>query len=75
MIQNSKIAVKRHLYIYVNLDSLHSSKGFQFNNKQILTGVEDNIDYISPRGPKYCPPRSGGQYIRPKGDNISNVLL
>lgn len=35
-----------------------------------MTGVEGSIDYISPRGTKYCPTRSGGQDIRPKGANI-----
>lgn len=40
---------------------------------QILTGVKSNIDYISSRGTKNCPTRSGGQYIRPKGANIINV--
>lgn len=34
---------------------------------QILTGVEGNSNYISPRGTKYWPTRSEGQYFPPKG--------
>lgn len=40
---------------------------------QIITGVEGNIDYGSPRGTKYCPTRIAGQYICTNGSNIINV--
>lgn len=41
---------------------------------QILTGVEVNIDYLSPRGTKYCSTRSGGNLFVPKGANIINLV-
>lgn len=39
----------------------------------VYTGDEGNIDYFSPRGKKYCPMRSGGQYFCHNGADIMNL--
>lgn len=60
-------------YWFILMKSKSLTDRSLFNIIQILTGVQFNIDYVSPRGRKYCATRSGGQYIRPEGGNIINV--